>query len=55
MTEVQDNVVRSSGILLISYLEQLLDANVIGSQVDRYELIVGKRIRGQMSVEETGL
>ncbi len=55
MTEVQDNVVRSSGILLISYLEQLLDANVIGSQVDRYELIVGKGVGGRMEGEETGL
>lgn len=55
MTEVQDNVVRRSGILLVSNLEQLLDANVIGSQVNRYELIVGMGIRGQMSVEETGL
>ena len=44
MTEVQDSIVRTRGILLVNDLEELLDFDKISrSQVDKYELIIAKK------------
>lgn len=43
MTEVQDSIVRTRGILLLNDLEDLVDFDMSRSQVDKYELVIGKR------------